>query len=112
MFSKKQSSVALSTTKAVYIVAFSASCEAIWLRKLMSGLFDMELDTTVILCDNQICIKMTENLLFHDKSKHIEIQYFYIRNMVQKGAIKIQYVSTDEKVANVLTKPLSRVMFE
>ena len=81
-------------------------------QKLISGLFDMELDTTVILCDNHICIKMTENLVFHDKSKHIEIQYFYIRDMVQKGAIKLQYVSTNEKVVVVLTRPLSRVKFE
>ena len=72
----------------------------------------MDLDTTVILCDNQSCIKMTENPVFHDKSKHIEIQYFYTRYMVQKGSIKIQYVSTDEKVVDVLTKPLSRVKFE
>ena len=55
---------------------------------------------------------MTENPLFHDKSKHIEIQYFYIRDMIQKGAIKLQYVSTDEQVVDVLTKPLSRVKFE
>ena len=55
----------------------------------MSSIFDLELDTMVILCDNQSCIKMTENLVFHDKSKHIEIQYFYIRDMVQKGDIKI-----------------------
>ena len=55
---------------------------------------------------------MTENLVFHDKSKHIEIQYFYIRDMVQKGAIKLQYVSTNDQVANVLTKPLSRVKLE
>ena len=78
----------------------------------MSGLFDLELDTTVIVCDNQSCIKMTENLVFHDMSKHIEIQYFYIRDMVQKGAIKLQCVSTDEQVVDVLTKPLSRVKFE
>ena len=75
----------------------------------MPGLLDLKLDTTVILCDNQSCIKMIENPLFHDKSKHIEIQYFYIWDMVQKGAIKLQYVSTDEQVADVLTKPLSRV---
>ena len=79
---------------------------------MMSSLFDLELDTTVIQCDNQSCIKMTENLVFHDKSKHIEIWYFYIWDMVQKGAIKIQYVSIDEHVADVLTKPLSRVKFE
>jgi len=89
-FSRKQSSVALSTVESEYIAACSASCEAIWLRKLMSGLFNLDLDTTVILCDNQSCIKMTENLVFHDKSKHIEIQYFYIRDMIQKGAIKLQ----------------------
>ena len=51
-FSRKQSSVALSTAEAEYIAACSASCEAMWLRKLMSGLFNLELDTTMILCDN------------------------------------------------------------
>ena len=55
---------------------------------------------------------MTENRVFHAKSKNIEIQYFYIRDMVQKGAINIQYVSIDEQVADALTKPLSQVKFE
>ena len=77
-FSRNQSSVALSTVEAEYIAACSASCEAIWLRKLMLGLFNLELDTTMILCDNQSCIKMIENPEFHDRSKHIEIRYFYI----------------------------------
>ena len=111
-FSRKQSSVALSMAEAEYIVACSTSCVAIRLQKLMSGLFNLELDTTMILCDNQSCIKMTENPVFHDRSKHIEIRYFYIRDMMQKGAIKLQYVSTDEQVDDVLTKPLSRVKFE
>ena len=65
------------------------------------------MDTTIILYDNQSCIQMTENLVFHDKLKHIEIQYFYIRDMVQKGAIKLQYVCIDEQVVDLLTKPLS-----
>jgi hypothetical protein len=50
--------------------------------------------------------------VFHDKSKHIEIRYHYIRDMVQKGAIKLQHVGTNEHVADVLTKPLSQVKFE
>ena len=50
--------------------------------------------------------------MFHDKSKHIEIKYQYICGMVEKGAVKLQYVATDEQVADVLTKPLSKVKFE
>ena len=105
--SEKQSSVALSTVEAEYISTCSASCEAVWLWKLLSGLFGLELEATVILCGNQSCIKMTENPVFHDKSKHIEIWYFYIRDLVTKGVVKLVYVSTDEQVAGMLTKPLS-----
>jgi hypothetical protein len=64
--SRKQSSIALSTAKAEYIAACSASCEAIWLRNFLTGLFDLEMEATTILCDNQSCIKMTKNLVFHD----------------------------------------------
>ena len=62
--------------------------------------------------DNETCIKLSENPVFHDKSKHIEIKYQYIRDMVEKGVIKLQYVATDEQVADVLTKSLSKVKFE
>ena len=55
---------------------------------------------------------MIENLVFHDKLKHIEIRYFYIRDMVQKGAIKLQYVGTNEQVVAILAKPLSRMKFK
>ena len=57
-------------------------------------------------------MKLSENLVFHDKLKHIEIKYHYIRDMVQRGAVKLQYVVTDEQIADVLTKPLARVKFE
>jgi hypothetical protein len=60
--SKQQSSIALSTVEAEYIAACSASCEAIWLRKLLNGLFNLEMEETTILCDNQSFIKLTENL--------------------------------------------------
>jgi hypothetical protein len=55
---------------------------------------------------------MSENLVFHDKMKHIEIQYQYICDLVQKGATKLYYIGKNEQVVNVLTKPLSRVKFE
>ena len=78
-FSRKQSSVALSTVEAEYIVACSVSCEAIWLWKLMLGLFDLEMDTTVILCDNQSCIKMTEDPMFHRSTYKSRIFTYEIR---------------------------------
>ena len=55
---------------------------------------------------------MSENPVFHDKSKHIKIIYHYINDMVHRGALNLQYVATDEKIADVLTKPLARVKFE
>jgi hypothetical protein len=70
---RKQSNISLNTTEAEYIATCSASCEAIWLRKLLTCLFDLEMEATVTLRDNQSCIKMTKNPMFHDNSKHIEI---------------------------------------
>ena len=55
---------------------------------------------------------MLENPVFHDKSKHIEIKYNYIRDMVQKGAVKLQYVAMDEHIDDVLMKPMAMVKFE
>ena len=49
--------------------------------------------------------------MFHDKSKHIEIKYQYIHDMVEKGVVKLQYIATDEQVMDVLTKSLSKVKF-
>ena len=57
-------------------------------------------------------MKLSENPVFHDKSKHIEIKYHYIRDMVQRGAVKLQFFATDEHIFDVLTKPLARVNFE
>jgi hypothetical protein len=110
--SRKKSIIALSTVEVEYIATCSASCEAIWLRKLLTILFDLEMEATTIPCENQSYIKRKENPVFHDRSKHIEIQYHYIYDMVQRGALKLLYVSMDEQVVDVLTKPLSCVKFD
>ena len=55
---------------------------------------------------------MLENPVFHDNSKHIEIKYHYIRDMVQRGEVKLQYVAIDEKTMDMLANPLARVKFE
>eukprot|EP00253_Pinus_taeda_P019988 PITA_19988 len=92
-FSRKQQSIALSSAEAEYMAVSLASCEAIWLRKMLLGLFGQPLRPSVIYCDNQSCIKLTENPVFHDRSKHIGIRYHFIRDYVQKGAVKLEYIS-------------------
>ena len=81
--------MALSTAEAEYVTACLASCEAVWLRKLLSELFDLPLEATSIFCDNQSCVKLSENPVFHDRSKHIEIKYHYIRDIVQRGVVNL-----------------------
>ena len=66
-FSRKQSCVELSTVEAEYVAACSSSCEVVWLRKLLSDLFDLQMDATCIYYDNQSCVKLSENPVFHDK---------------------------------------------
>ena len=64
-----------------------------------------------ILRQPKLC-ELVKNPVFHDKSKHIKIKYHYIRDMVQRGAVKLLYVATEEQIADVLTKPLARMKFE
>jgi hypothetical protein len=80
--SRKHKSVALSTAKAEYMVACDACTEAVWLRKMVFGLFDQVLDSIVIYCDNQSYVKLLENPMFHGRSKHIEIKYYFICDKV------------------------------
>ena len=88
-FSRNKYCVALSTTEAEYVAACSVSCEAVSIRKLLCDLFDLQLEVTCIFCDNHGCVKLSKNPMFHDKSKHIEIKYHYIRDMVSRGAVKL-----------------------
>jgi hypothetical protein len=86
--------------------------KAVWLRKLLTDLFDHEMDPTIIHCENQSCVKLSENLVFHDRSKHIEIKYHYIKDMVQRKAVHVQYLPTHEQIADIFTKPLAKTKFE
>ena len=77
-FNKKQTSATLNTAEAKYIAACSTNSEVVWLHKLLARLFDIELEATCILCDNWRCVKLYKNLVFHEKSNHIEIKCHYI----------------------------------
>eukprot|EP00253_Pinus_taeda_P033244 PITA_33244 len=89
-----------------------AACEAIWMRKILVGLFGSHLDPTVIYCDNQSCIKLSANPVFHDRSKHIDIRYHHIRDCVQRRIMLLSYTPTEDQDADILTKALTRSKFE
>jgi hypothetical protein len=71
------------------MVVSVASYESIWLHKFIIGLFDQELEPTVIYFNNQSFIKLSENTIFHDRPKNIEIRYHFIQYRIQKGEMKI-----------------------
>eukprot|EP00253_Pinus_taeda_P032259 PITA_32259 len=110
--SRKHKFVALSSAEAEYMAASTISCKAIWLRKLLVNLFRRKMEATKIMCDNQSCIKLSENLVFHDRSKHIDIQCYFVRDCVQQGAVQLSYTPTREQGADILTKALGRTKFD
>eukprot|EP00253_Pinus_taeda_P026451 PITA_26451 len=109
---RKQRSVALSSAEAEYMAANLAACEAIWMRKILFGLFGSHLDPTVIYCDNQSCIKLSANPIFHDRSKDIGIRYHHTRDCVQQRIMLLSYIPTEDQGADILTKALTRRKFE
>jgi hypothetical protein len=106
--SKKQSSVALSSTEAEYIAGAHAAKELVWLRRLLSEL-GLELNAaTTLLMDNQSAMTIARNPEFHDRTKHIEVRYHFLRLKVEDGELVLAYVPTGEQIADVLTKALCR----
>ena len=108
--SKKQASVSTSTTEAEYVALCQGSKEAVWLRKLLQETgFPQFLGESLgiqMYSDNQSCIALAENPENHSRSKHIDVQYHYSRQLVEQGVIKLDYCLTKDMLADVLTKPL------
>eukprot|EP00253_Pinus_taeda_P031823 PITA_31823 len=111
-YNKKQRLAALSSVEVEYMVASQAACEAIWMRKIMVGIFGPQMDPTMIYCDNKSCIKLSKNLVFHDRSKHIDIRHHHIRDCVLRWIMLLEYIPTEEKDVDILTKELSRCKFK
>jgi len=109
--SKKQTCVALSTAEAEYMALASAAQEAIWMRQLLTDLRNPPREPTRIFEDNQSAICLAKNPQFHGRAKHIGIRYHFIREQVEKGTVELQYCPTEEMVADMLTKGLSRERF-
>jgi len=109
--SKRQATVALSSTEAEYMALTQATKEAIWLRGLLAELNYTQERATTLFEDNQSAIALAKNPVHHARSKHIDIQHHFIREKIESNEIEISYKSTDDMIADALTKPLARPRF-
>ena len=107
--SRKQSIVALSSTEAEYIAAATAVKELIWLQSIISELkYTLRLPS-ILYSDNQSCIALSENPKHHDRSKHIDLRYHFLREKVQSQLLQLMFISTATMPADILTKSLPKL---
>jgi hypothetical protein len=108
--SKRQAVVALSTTEAEYMAATHASKEAVWLQRLCSGIGLVQ-QAVRLDCDSQSAIFLAKNPAYHSKTKHIDVQYHFVRDMVEEKKVLLEKVDTLKNVADSLTKSVSTEKF-
>ncbi|GJU53250.1 copia protein [Tanacetum coccineum] len=111
MFSKKQTALAISMIEVEYISAEKACQQALWMKQALNH-YDVRLDDVPIMCDNKGAIDLSKNLVQYSRTKHIEIHHHFLRDNVQKGHISIEKVSSEDNIADILTKPLKRESFD
>lgn len=109
--SRKQKTVADSTTTAEYIAAHDASRELMWIRYLLEGLGIPCKDSTELLCDNNAAIILSEDQVYHVKAKHINVRCHYLRERVSEGDLVLRRVKSADNTADILTKPLDPMQF-
>jgi hypothetical protein len=109
--SKKQNSIALSSTEAEYISATGATCQAIWLRRILEDLGMKQEAATVIWCDSKSAIHLSKNPALHGRSKHIELKHHFIRELVAQKQVSLEFCSTTDQMADLLTKSLPKTKF-
>jgi hypothetical protein len=111
--SRKQISVALSSTEAEYVALSEAAREACWLRNLYSELGLLQVGIPMLIRgNNEGSIAMAKNPQFHKRSKHIEIRWHWVRDLVQAGKICVESIRDPEQTADVLTKALPRPKYQ
>ena len=103
--SKKQNLVSLSTAEAEYIVAASCCAQLLWMKKLLHD-YGIIQDTMCVFYDNTSATNLSKNPVQHSKSKHIEIQYHFIRDLVEENTVYLEFINTDNQKVDIFTKPL------
>nr|GEX60086.1 zinc finger, CCHC-type [Tanacetum cinerariifolium] len=108
---QKQTTVALSSCESEFIVATTATTQALWLKRLLSKLTQSQEEKVIIQVDNKSTIALMKNPVFHGRSKHIDTKYHFIRECVEREDIQVEFVSGEYQKADILTKALSKIKF-
>jgi hypothetical protein len=104
--------VTLSTTEAEFIAAASSACQAVWLRRILQQLGHEPRKSTTIYCDNSSTIKLSKNPVLHGRSKHIDVRFHFLRELTKDKVVELIQCSSQEQVADIMTKPLKLDVFQ
>jgi len=109
---KKQVSVATSSVEAEHVTSANVTKEAVWLRTLLKEVSYPQSQAIIVHADNQGAIALAQNPISHSRAKYIDIRFHFIRERIKRNEIKLQYISTNQMVADILTKALPREAYE
>ena len=101
--SKKQPTVSRSSTEAEYKALANGAAEAIWVDSLLKELGVVQQRTPILWCDNLGATYLTANPVFHARTKHIEIDFHFVRERVATGALEVRFISTDDQLADMFS---------
>jgi hypothetical protein len=94
------------------IAAAYGACQGVWLARLLKDLSGGKLGVPTLRVDNKSAIDLAKNPVHHERSKHVETKFHYIRKSVEDGKISLEQVSTGDQLADIMTKSLTRVKFQ
>lgn len=110
--SKKQSIITLSSCEAEYVVGCHAVCQSVWLNEILNNLKVKTVSSIELRMDNTSAISLAKNPVSHGRSKHIDVKYHFLRDMVNKGKIELKYYRIELQLADLFTKAISLDRFK
>ena len=108
--SKLQTVVALSTTEAEYMAATETCKEAIWITRLIEELGYTQ-QKIHVYCDSQSALHIARNPSSHSRTKHIDVQCHFVREVIEEGSVDMQKIHTKDNLADIMTKPVNSDKF-